>query len=309
MKIALFLLAILTAATSALAAEVPKMARVPMWYGVKDGKYVVVLGSNHMVSAKALPDNALRLVAAADALVVESDLPPAEAMRIYQSTLARNSLRQRMTPAEQQELVNLMGLRSEMLDQMDPNTAAMFIGNRDYLSKQAWAGSMDEEIKASVKNELRKPVVSLDDASQVFSAGGAIPTDDLKKMIEMKKLGSMVYDGYLTLTYGMATYNYLNWTEAASLNNHAQMRNGSPEVYRNLITVRNRAWMDKIVSTVEQKGSAAVLVGELHLLGDDGIVTLLRSRGYQMQFIGDRLNQQRASSQPGEEPAASRDAG
>jgi uncharacterized protein YbaP (TraB family) len=50
---------------------------------------------------------------------------------------------------------------------------------------------------------------------------------------------------------------------------------GYPDVYRKLVSDRNRAWVRQIVDLGEADGSYLVVVGALHLVGEDSVVELL----------------------------------
>ncbi len=53
-----------------------------------------------------------------------------------------------------------------------------------------------------------------------------------------------------------------------------------PELMERVTGDRNRAWLPKIVELLEGDRPAVVVVGALHVLGDDGLVKLLEAEGY-----------------------------
>ena len=53
----------------------------------------------------------------------------------------------------------------------------------------------------------------------------------------------------------------------------------SPELFRLLTTERNRRWLPKITALLDDNHDYLVIVGAMHLIGDDGIVQLLRRQG------------------------------
>lgn len=53
-----------------------------------------------------------------------------------------------------------------------------------------------------------------------------------------------------------------------------------PDVYRMLISDRNMAWIRKIEDLIQTDEVEFVLVGTLHLAGEDGIISRLRARGF-----------------------------
>jgi uncharacterized protein YbaP (TraB family) len=56
-----------------------------------------------------------------------------------------------------------------------------------------------------------------------------------------------------------------------------------PEVYDELVVKRNRAWIPKIEAMLKTKEVELVLVGAMHLVGNEGVLARLASRGYDIQ--------------------------
>ena len=54
---------------------------------------------------------------------------------------------------------------------------------------------------------------------------------------------------------------------------------GYPELYDTIVANRNRLWVDTIDELLEQGEDYLVVVGALHLVGEDGVPQLLRQRG------------------------------
>ncbi|MCG8436021.1 MAG: TraB/GumN family protein [Gammaproteobacteria bacterium] len=53
-----------------------------------------------------------------------------------------------------------------------------------------------------------------------------------------------------------------------------------PEVYDKLLAERNRNWLPVILKHLQQPQTTMVVVGALHLVGKDGIIKMLRDRGF-----------------------------
>ncbi|MEW5979711.1 MAG: TraB/GumN family protein [Acidobacteriota bacterium] len=53
-----------------------------------------------------------------------------------------------------------------------------------------------------------------------------------------------------------------------------------PEAYQLLLVERNRNWMPQIESLLKDKQNCLVVVGAAHLIGEDGLVRMLKDRGY-----------------------------
>lgn len=73
----------------------------------------------------------------------------------------------------------------------------------------------------------------------------------------------------------------LLWTSMA-----AEMRGEYPQLYKRINTDRNDAWVPKLEQQLKTgQGGTLVVVGTLHLLGEDGVVEKLRARGYQVERV------------------------
>ena len=67
----------------------------------------------------------------------------------------------------------------------------------------------------------------------------------------------------------------------------AEMREKTPETYRKVVVDRNDAWTPQLRAMLDgaDTGDTLVVVGALHLLGDDGVVEKLRAHGYAVERI------------------------
>jgi uncharacterized protein YbaP (TraB family) len=61
------------------------------------------------------------------------------------------------------------------------------------------------------------------------------------------------------------------------------MMESYPTVYQSLLVDRNTNWLPKIERLIEQPKEKFILVGALHLIGEDGLLQQLKNRGYQVQ--------------------------
>lgn len=58
-----------------------------------------------------------------------------------------------------------------------------------------------------------------------------------------------------------------------------------PQVYRRLISDRNRNWLPKIEELLDQDENYIVVVGAGHLVGKEGIIALLKEKGYSVDQL------------------------
>lgn len=58
-----------------------------------------------------------------------------------------------------------------------------------------------------------------------------------------------------------------------------------PDIYKALISQRNKDWIKKIELFLKQKENHMVVVGAAHLAGKDGLVELLKKKGYSVEQL------------------------
>jgi uncharacterized protein YbaP (TraB family) len=56
-----------------------------------------------------------------------------------------------------------------------------------------------------------------------------------------------------------------------------------PEVHEKIIVERNRRWVPQIEKILAQDGGSMVVVGAAHLVGKDGVIEMLKARGYTLE--------------------------
>lgn len=58
-----------------------------------------------------------------------------------------------------------------------------------------------------------------------------------------------------------------------------------PAVYKKVVVDRNRRWLADLIKMLEQGEKALVVVGAAHLVGQDGLIELLKQRGYTVEQL------------------------
>jgi uncharacterized protein YbaP (TraB family) len=58
-----------------------------------------------------------------------------------------------------------------------------------------------------------------------------------------------------------------------------------PVMYQRLLVERNKNWMPKIEALFARRGRALVVVGAAHLLGPDGLIAMLKAKGYTVEQL------------------------
>lgn len=67
----------------------------------------------------------------------------------------------------------------------------------------------------------------------------------------------------------------------------AEMKAQYPALYQRINVDRNRAWLPRLAGLLDDGGSddTLVVVGAMHLLGDDGVVAMLKAKGYTVERL------------------------
>lgn len=66
-----------------------------------------------------------------------------------------------------------------------------------------------------------------------------------------------------------------------------EMSQKYPELYQTINLDRNKAWLPKLEAMLKDndKDDVMVVVGSLHLVGDDGVIKMLKSKGYKVERL------------------------
>ncbi len=59
----------------------------------------------------------------------------------------------------------------------------------------------------------------------------------------------------------------------------------NPELHSALLVERNLAWLPRIVELTEKTDDYLVIVGALHLVGQHGVIELLRQQGFNVRQL------------------------
>jgi uncharacterized protein len=63
------------------------------------------------------------------------------------------------------------------------------------------------------------------------------------------------------------------------------MKQEFPEIYKLMVLDRNQKWMEKIQAMFATAEKEMILVGSLHLVGEDGLLKQLESKGYKIKAV------------------------
>jgi uncharacterized protein YbaP (TraB family) len=269
----------------------PAPAKPPVWIVYSHGARIVLFGSVHLLPAgldwrPAVLDDAL---ASADALwfelpvTVDSDNEGDEAAERLGHLPSGESLEAMLDPDEAGKLRRIaakLNLSYDSLDQMQPWLAEITISVADDAASGADAfNGVEDQVQAIVPLTARRGAFETPEQQIDFLAGA--PLDD-----QIASLDWAMHE----IEDDPATYQRVvdEWMGAdlAGLERDAldPLRRVSPVLYGRLIAGRNHRWTGAIRRLFGRPGdTTVVIVGIGHLIGPDGLPTLLRAQGYEVE--------------------------
>lgn len=265
--------------------------KLPIWTVHSDSAEVVLLGSVHMAYPDIYPlrEEIEAAFAASDTLVVEVDISGANALEIQQLMLEKGvlpegeSLQQTISGQTWEDLQSYLrsrGLPVEMFARLRPGLVITTLSSMRLaeLGLRPEMGIDQHFLDLALGN---KPVLELESAAQQIELLLDFPDQDLLMAQTLVQLHDI--DRYLR-----PIYDAWRAGDAAQLNRLllTDERQRHPEfqpLYEKLFDQRNRAMTLKIEDFLAGSGRYFVVVGAGHLVGEEGIISLLERRGFSAQ--------------------------
>lgn len=271
------------------ASELNAQEKSFLWRVTKDQKSVYLLGSIHYLGKEHLPLRKAILDALDDSheLVLEIDLnsaSPATAQRVtLEKALYRDgtTLAQNIDPETYRlaaARADQLGLDMKVLSPMKPWFVALTMTafKLRQLGLDANLG-VDRQLAERAKSS-GKPMSGLETFE--FQVG---LLDQLSKREQEMLLRETVAElERLDRNIGQIVQAWLDGDGAVLERLMLAGMREYPELHRKVIVERNRRWLPEIEKLLE-RGGAMVVVGAAHLVGQDGVVEMLRNRGYRLE--------------------------
>jgi uncharacterized protein len=137
-----------------------------------------------------------------------------------------------------------------------------------------------DDLFALLAHRDSKPIHSLDNRA---SAKLVVPT--MKTMLdqtrtELSKRGADEVVKEKILEHQKERDDWRYGDVSAAAKEMAEMKSQVPTLYAQLLPERNQRWLRPITRALTGKRNVLVVVGALHLAGEDGLIELLRKAGY-----------------------------
>ena len=297
--------ACLTAFAGAACAEATRKdgAPVPMLWKVSDSdNSLYLLGSFHLLKPDDYPLSKDVDMAFADAEALVFEIPPEElgspalGMQMGQAALRTDGtqLNSELPPetvahldrwiAENAAELQKLQMTAQTLQLFEPWFAGLMVSIVE-MTKYGLDPALGLDANLARKaSQAGKPVSGLETgAQQIAFLDGMDKIEQLQFLQEALK-ASTEGQGEVEKLHGAWRRGDIAamWNEMA-----VEMRAQFPKLYQRINVERNDAWVPKLVERLEAPGTddTLVVVGALHLLGEDGVVEKLRARGYEVERI------------------------
>jgi len=252
-------------------------------------------GTMHLTDPRVLKlsDAAETAYRGADTVVIETDevLDPKAPMKVMAETpelmmfMDGNTL-DKIIPQDELETVKTAlserGISLAAVNRMQPwmLTSMLAMPACEFARKKEGAAFLDIKLAEDAKAQ-GKQIAGLETIKDQLGAMASLPTQfHIDGLIETLTLGSKLPDVFETMT--------VLYTQGDIGMIFPLMRSVSPdtasganyaEFEEKMVNARNRTMAERAVPIID-KGNAFIAVGALHLPGEQGLVSLLRSRGY-----------------------------
>lgn len=271
--------------TAALSQGSENNATVFMWEAQKDGATLYLLGSIHALKKEAYPlpqviESAFDR-AAVVAFEVDMDEMAAGAFQMvaagsYDDGRTLEEVIGAALWADFSAKMAATGMPPSMFRSMKPWLAALSLAAFE-LERAGYSPSdgIDTYFSSRAK-EAGKERVALETMEfQIGLFAGLTPEESLAfleyTLADLENMIPLLDEIYSKWLLGDAAYVQTELGEEFG---------EFPDLYEKLISGRNRRWLPAIEQLVAGGRDAMVVVGAMHLVGEDGIVELLRQRGY-----------------------------
>lgn len=249
---------------------------------------VYLLGSVHMLKAAdgELPAEVLGAYKRSQSLVMELDLSDAGSADFLGATdfalvllPEDKSLSRVLAPklyASFATHAKAVGLDPATAERFQPWFAAILLEQMTLMHSGYDASSgVDMQLTQSAAAD-HKPIVALETASEQMGYFSRLTLDE-----QANFLGFTLRDLDSNDSDPAAVIRAWKMGDVRELERLFRQESAdSPELMRQLTTERNRKWLPRIEALLDDDHDEMVVVGAMHLIGEDGLVALLKSQGF-----------------------------
>lgn len=225
------------------------------------------------------------------ALVVEANLMELDPVKMAQIVAAKvmysdgSTLSKTLTPETWKELDRVLakfGVSAQLMDQQKPWFVSMTLTSLA-LRRYGFSEELGIDNHFMKLAHKKKPIIEMETFQQQLDFFDGFSNAEQEEML--KATFKDIEKGEVFLADTLRAWRAGDAQKINELLND-EFRNGSAangHMYQVLIVERNVAMSEKLERLLNHDGSYFVVLGAAHFVGKDGIVALLKAKGYQVQ--------------------------
>ena len=265
---------------------------IPLWEIEGTDNRILLLGSIHFLRAgdSPLPRAIYDAYRKADIIVMElamDSIDPAEIRHVHQE-LAIDPHGRNLSEIigagsyhKARSLALAIDIDLDLMLPYEPWFAALQITQLQLL-KLGFDGNFGiEKTIARMAHEDRKPLLGLEALDEQLHAIDTLP-DKAQKFFLLQTLedAQSANDDLDTIVKAWKQGNLRELDQLLLEGMH-----GQPEVYDQLLVQRNRRWSGAIIDMMNDSQDYLIIVGALHLIGEDSVQNILKEQGIRTQRL------------------------
>jgi uncharacterized protein YbaP (TraB family) len=278
------------AAVFASAGESPAQEKSFLWQ-LQSGKGdIYILGSIHFLKRQNYPLNPTieKAFDSAKKLVFELDLKSADSGTVQRLTLEKGLHRdgktlQQNVSAETYSLAakraQELGLDIHALSPLKPWMVALTMASLQLQKLGFDPNSGIDRYLAARATKAGKPIAGLETAAFQIGLMDQLSASDQESMLRQSLKEMDLLDKGLDQIVRAWAAGDVPALEQLLLKAMREY----PAVHQKIVVDRNRRWLPEIERLIQEGESALVVVGAAHLVGKEGVIELLKARGYTLE--------------------------
>jgi uncharacterized protein YbaP (TraB family) len=281
---------VLLAAVFALVGESRAQEKSFLWQLQSDKGNIYILGSIHLLKRENYPLNPTieKAFDSTKKLVLEIDLQSADSATVQRLTLEKGLHRngktlQQNISAETYTLAakraQELGIDIRALSPLKPWVVALTMTSLQLQKLGFDPNSGVDRCLAGRATKAGKPMVGLETAAFQIGLMDQLSASDQESMLRQSLREMDLLDKGLDQIVRSWVAGDVPALEELLLKAMREY----PAVHQKIIVDRNRRWLPEIERMIERGDSALVVVGTAHLVGKDGVIELLKARGYTLE--------------------------
>lgn len=276
--------------------SLPVFAQTSLWQVSKGGKHLYLGGTIHVLGHEdyPLPEEFEQAFSHSDKIVFETDIAQAREPAFAKKLMAQmlytpgKSLKNVLDDSTYQRLADYFSDKVSMdqIDAMKPGMVVIMMAAIEYQSMGMVIIGVDEHFW-NLAQQTGKKIDTLEtmDEQLSFLVNMGLGNENeliLNTLNDLKQTKSMIN----LLRTSWRTGNDAEMKKIIL----QDMIDNYPELYQTILVKRNLNWLPHLETMFKDESVALILVGALHLVGEDGLLQLLRNKGYEVTYFKEKDN-------------------